>query len=129
MYQFLQSQSVIGGAEQFDGSANAGLFLFPFSSLSKTEVINIEKLGIFGAVSTPGNYVEAYWMPQTIGDRILVGTANESALITPSGKVAVTFCPGIVPRDETGEFFNLAIFSSGFAALTVATLSGRRGAP
>lgn len=127
MIQILETQTVLGGAEQFDGTPTRGLFRFPFSALEKDRSIIIERLAIYGA-GTTANWIEAYWH-YAVGFGsvdILIGTAVAATLLTPNGDLAVTLCPGRVPRNADGTFFDLLVFSDGLIAGAQATITGVR---
>lgn len=128
MFQTLQSQNVVGGAEQFDGTAGRGLFLFPFSTLPNDRKIVVERVGIFAAGAT-ANWIECYWEYSTGfgSERILIGSADATSLATPNGDLAVTFCAGIVPRNEDRTFWSLIVISDGLDGPAQATITISRG--
>jgi hypothetical protein len=129
MIQTLQSQSVVGGAEQFDGTANRGLFLFPFTNLEQGKNIYVDRIGIYGP-STTATWLEVWWeYASGFGaQRILIGTADAAAMASPNGDLAVTFCPGRVPRNFDGTFWSLIVLSSGLVGAAQANVGIARDA-
>jgi hypothetical protein len=126
MSQFILAQTVAGGGSDFDGSAGSGLFSFPASALPKTESYVCQQLGIFGLAAT-ATWVVAYFQPPPgfgqVGAPILVGAATSTDLAGVDGNLAVTFCPGQVPRASSGVFWSLAVYSDGLTDEATATLT------
>lgn len=124
MTQFIRAQTVAGAGQDFDGLANAGLFTFDLGALPKSQSVICRQLGIYGATASAA-YVVAYFLPPIgeLGSRILVGAADMTAVAALDGGLAVTFCPGKVPRAKNGQLWSLAVYSDGLSASATATLA------
>lgn len=126
MSQLLLAQTVAGGGADFNGSAGSGLFLFSASRLSRNGRYICAHLGIYGAAAT-ATWLTAYFEPPPgfgqVGAPILVGAATAADMAGVDGNLAITFCPGEVPRTAGGEFWRLAVYSSGLSDEATATLA------
>lgn len=124
MTQFVLNQSVAGAGSDFTGLLNAGLFSFSASRLPLNQGIICKQLGLFGSGVT-ANWLIAYFTPPAgqIGDRILAGASDSMALVGVDGNLAVTFCPGKVPRAANGDFWDLRVYSDGLTGPAAATLA------
>lgn len=128
MTQVIRAQTRAG--VDFNGSANAGLFLFNYSAQEPgTGLVVCDFIGVTITGGTP-TWVQIFWEPPAgqAGARVLVGAAIAAQMECPDAATwALKVCPGTVPRALSGAFWELKVYSAGIAGgiTGTATLSYR----
>jgi hypothetical protein len=117
----IRSQSTSG--LNFDGSANRGRFSFgEYAALEKSRRLCCESLSLHVPVGSSMTWLVARFVsPSANHAPILVGAASLTQLEAPDGTRCVRFCPGIVPRDDSG-FWPLVVTSGGIVGDATITL-------
>jgi hypothetical protein len=93
------------GADQFNGTAAAGLFLFSsFDVIPRTTRVVLTALSYHTGSNggAPGDITFFAVRPAVTFQRILLGRALSAEIIGPSTEGNVTFCGKVLPRDPPG---------------------------
>jgi len=113
-------------AQDFNGTANAGLFEFPYNNLPIEDLVVCDLLAIHIPAASGITWVAAYF--EITGHApILVAQASAAQMLGPNLNWDLKCCPGIVPRLASGAFYQLKVYSSGLTGVGTATLAWRTG--
>ncbi len=106
--------------DQFDGAIGNGGFRFSMTALDDDKIIVVDRAAYSADNNgTPGTEASWYFAPRDITNfetqRVLLARA-ETELIASDGTGSLTCCPGIVPREPDGDFYDLVLVVSGKTA-------------
>jgi len=105
----------VAGAGQFDGTAGAGLFVWPIAALNRTTRVRIHWISIhIDGDAAPVARIDVVFRNPSTAVPMLLGRGLAAAVVGPvpavDGADFVLPC-GIVPRLNTGEHFELQVFT------------------
>lgn len=125
MPQIIAFQELDG--EDFDGSADKGLFVFPFDGADDNAAVVCDALALHIPSTSGISWAAIYFEPKAgnEGAPMLVMQANATQMLGPNTNWDLKACPGRVPRSNDGSFFELKLYTSGLSGLGQATLSYR----
>lgn len=126
MSQFIESITAVG---DFDGTVNGLISFASFSDASRKSALVVDGLMLSTTAPNAGfQWAEAYFRRPGSTLYLFLGAATVAEMLLPSGTAFVArWCPGIVPRDPDGTFFDIAFVTSGVGAETVRATAYFRG--
>lgn len=101
------------GANNFDGTANNGLFDFSdFDSMKRGKRIRIANMS-YHALADPGSQIDFLAESPAGGTRIILIGRATTDLVGPAGDGDFRVCNFIVPRNSAGAFYTVQAISTG----------------